>query len=178
MYSLVRKHSSHNLLPDIISCASLHPFPDYVLYFSSLNIIPYILKPGLDNRDYGRSDPPRWPSDTPLSAKLALTSPTSGGRSVGMVRSRTKATESVGRIQKHWDCRVCPPFRIQNKQKSHCFGNWNCIRLQVKRGRYLIWWVQWMRLALSKGANRAGVSHPSLEDVITSSFQNDLFSSF
>jgi len=31
---------------------------------------------------------------TPLySQKLALTSPTGGGRSVGMVRSRTKATE-------------------------------------------------------------------------------------
>jgi hypothetical protein len=31
---------------------------------------------------------------TPLSPqKLALTSPTSGGRSVGRIRSRTKATE-------------------------------------------------------------------------------------
>ena len=42
----------------------------------------------------GRGDPLRWPRDTPLSAKkLALTSPTDGGRSVGIVRSRTKATE-------------------------------------------------------------------------------------
>jgi hypothetical protein len=33
---------------------------------------------------------------TPLyQQKLALTSPTGGGRSVGMVRSRTKATEFV-----------------------------------------------------------------------------------
>jgi hypothetical protein len=33
---------------------------------------------------------------TPLyPQKLALTSPTGGGRSVGIVRSRTKATESV-----------------------------------------------------------------------------------
>jgi hypothetical protein len=38
-------------------------------------------------------DPPHWPCDTSLSAKLALTSPTSGGRSVGIVLSRTKATE-------------------------------------------------------------------------------------
>jgi hypothetical protein len=30
-----------------------------------------------------------------LEAKLALTSPTSGGRSVGIVRSRTQATEFV-----------------------------------------------------------------------------------
>jgi hypothetical protein len=33
-----------------------------------------------------------------LSAKLALTSPTSGGRSAGIVRSRTKATEFVLRV--------------------------------------------------------------------------------
>jgi hypothetical protein len=33
---------------------------------------------------------------TPLLQRLALTSPTSGGRSVGIVRSRTKATELLG----------------------------------------------------------------------------------
>jgi len=40
----------------------------------------------------GRGDPLRWPRDTPLSAKVGTT-PTGGGRSVGIVRSRTKATE-------------------------------------------------------------------------------------
>jgi hypothetical protein len=35
----------------------------------------------------------RWPRDTLYSQKLVLISPTSGGRSVGIVRSRTKATE-------------------------------------------------------------------------------------
>jgi hypothetical protein len=48
---------------------------------------------GLESRDYGRWDPSRWPSGTPYPEKLALTSPTSGGRSVGIVRSRTQATE-------------------------------------------------------------------------------------
>jgi hypothetical protein len=47
---------------------------------------------GLENRDYGSMDPPRSPRDTFHPKKLALTSPTSGGRSVGIVRSRTKAT--------------------------------------------------------------------------------------
>jgi hypothetical protein len=47
---------------------------------------------GLESRDYGRRDPPRRPRNTPLSAKV-LTSPTIGGRSVGIVRSRTKGTE-------------------------------------------------------------------------------------
>ena len=41
----------------------------------------------------GRGDPLRWPRDTLYPQKLALTSPTGGVRSVGIVRSRTKAAE-------------------------------------------------------------------------------------
>jgi hypothetical protein len=48
---------------------------------------------GLENRDYGRGDLPRWPLDTLFPQKLALTSPISGSSSVDIVRSRTKATE-------------------------------------------------------------------------------------
>jgi hypothetical protein len=47
---------------------------------------------GLENREYSRGDPSR---DTFYPQKLALTSPTSGGRSVGIVGSRTKATVFV-----------------------------------------------------------------------------------
>jgi hypothetical protein len=50
---------------------------------------------GLKNREYGRGDPLRWPSDTLNPQKLALTSPKCGGRSVGIVRFRTKTTEFV-----------------------------------------------------------------------------------
>jgi hypothetical protein len=49
----------------------------------------------LEIREYGRGNPLRWPNDTHSPQKLALTSPTNGGRSVGIVRSRTKATEFV-----------------------------------------------------------------------------------
>jgi hypothetical protein len=42
---------------------------------------------GTEGREYGCGDPLRWPRDTLYPQKLALTSPTSGGR------SRTKATE-------------------------------------------------------------------------------------
>jgi hypothetical protein len=48
---------------------------------------------GLENREYGRGDPSRWPHGTLYPQKLVLTSPTSGGRSVGIVRSRTQAAE-------------------------------------------------------------------------------------
>jgi hypothetical protein len=48
---------------------------------------------GLENREYGRRDPSRWPRGTLYPQKLALTSLTSGGRSVGIVSSRTQATE-------------------------------------------------------------------------------------
>jgi hypothetical protein len=48
---------------------------------------------GLEGRAYGNKDPSRWPRGTFYPQKLALTSPTSGSRSVGIVRSRTKAKE-------------------------------------------------------------------------------------
>jgi hypothetical protein len=47
----------------------------------------------LEIREYGRRDPSRWPRGTFYPQKLALTSSTSGGCSVGIVRSRTQATE-------------------------------------------------------------------------------------
>jgi hypothetical protein len=50
-------------------------------------------KSGLENRECGRMDPSRWSRDNLYPQKLALTSPTYGCRSVGIVRSRTEATE-------------------------------------------------------------------------------------
>jgi hypothetical protein len=50
---------------------------------------------GLENREYGRGNPLCWPLDTPYRQKLALTSTTSGGRSVGIDRLQAKATEFV-----------------------------------------------------------------------------------
>jgi hypothetical protein len=47
----------------------------------------------LESWEYGRRDPSRWPRGTLYPQKLALTSPTSGGRSVGIIRSRTEGTE-------------------------------------------------------------------------------------
>jgi hypothetical protein len=48
---------------------------------------------GLESREYDRRDPSRWPRGTLYPQKLAVTSLTSGGRSVGFVRSRTLAKE-------------------------------------------------------------------------------------
>jgi hypothetical protein len=47
----------------------------------------------LEMREYGRKYPSHWPRVNLYMWKLALTSRTSGGRSVGTVRSRTQATE-------------------------------------------------------------------------------------
>jgi hypothetical protein len=47
---------------------------------------------GLESRDYGRRELQPWPRDTLYPQKLALNSSTSGGRSIGIVSSRTKAT--------------------------------------------------------------------------------------
>jgi hypothetical protein len=48
---------------------------------------------GLEIREYGRRDLSRWPRGILYPHKLALISAISGGLSVGIVRSRTEATE-------------------------------------------------------------------------------------
>jgi hypothetical protein len=47
----------------------------------------------LGSREYGLRDPSRWPRGTLYLQKLALTSPTSGGGSVRILRSQTQAAE-------------------------------------------------------------------------------------
>jgi hypothetical protein len=47
----------------------------------------------LESREYGRRDPSSWLCDILYPQKLALTSPTSAGHSVGVVRSWAQATE-------------------------------------------------------------------------------------
>jgi hypothetical protein len=46
---------------------------------------------GLENQEYCRRDSSRWPRSSLYPQTLALTSPTSGGRSVGIVGLRTHA---------------------------------------------------------------------------------------
>jgi hypothetical protein len=48
---------------------------------------------GLENPKYGRRDPSRWPCGTLRPQKLALTSSTSDGRSVGVIRSWAQTKE-------------------------------------------------------------------------------------
>jgi hypothetical protein len=50
---------------------------------------------GLKSQECGRRDSSRWPRGTFYPQKLALTSPTSGFRSVGIGRSRTQSTKFV-----------------------------------------------------------------------------------
>jgi hypothetical protein len=52
----------------------------------------------LESQEHGRRDPSRWPRGTLYQQKLVLISPTSGGRSVGIVRSWTQATELLFRF--------------------------------------------------------------------------------
>jgi hypothetical protein len=54
---------------------------------------PRALISGLENREYGRRDPSRWSRGSLYPQNLALTSPISGGGSVGIVRSWIQATE-------------------------------------------------------------------------------------
>jgi hypothetical protein len=47
----------------------------------------------LESQEYGQRNLSSWPHGTLYPQKLALTSPTSGGRSVGIVHSHTQVTE-------------------------------------------------------------------------------------
>jgi hypothetical protein len=85
---------------------------------------------GLESREYGRSDPSRWPRGTLYSQTLALASPTSGGRSIGIVCSRTQATEC---FIIHYRTEV-QRVRTQEKQNTqtdmwptskHSFSRWS-----------------------------------------------------
>jgi hypothetical protein len=60
---------------------------------------------GLESREYGRKDPNRLSRDTHYPQRLALTSPTSGGHSVGIGHSRTEARELF------FSLRQCGPTR-------------------------------------------------------------------
>jgi hypothetical protein len=53
----------------------------------------------VENREYGRRDQSRLPRGTPYPQKLVLTSPTSGGHSVCIVRSQTQATELFSTVE-------------------------------------------------------------------------------
>jgi hypothetical protein len=68
----------------------------------------------LESLEYGRRNPSRWPRGTLYPWKLALTSPTSSGRSVGIVRSRTQATELLvllpKQVKTNFSQAVCRPF--------------------------------------------------------------------
>jgi hypothetical protein len=64
---------------------------------------------GLENRDYGRRDSSRWQHGTLYTQQLALTSSTSGGRSVSTVRSRTQARE----FSLAWSHRIDLPLNCQ-----------------------------------------------------------------
>jgi hypothetical protein len=49
--------------------------------------------PIIGNQENGSKDSPRWTRDTLYTQKLALTSPASGGRSVGIVMLQNQDTE-------------------------------------------------------------------------------------
>jgi hypothetical protein len=82
-----------------------------------------------------------------------------------MVINKTDESESLG----FWTLSINRNFKYKRKQH---FGNWICFCPQVS-GRL----VQQLRLALSKGPNRVGVSPSSSpEDGSRSSFWNMVFS--
>jgi hypothetical protein len=83
----------------------------------------------LENRDYGRRDPSRLPCGTIYPQKLALASLTNGGRSVGIVRSRTQATEfslvltTIGLLTT-WISTLLTPFLLKCLDLCYFVTQW------------------------------------------------------
>jgi hypothetical protein len=81
---------------------------------------------GLESREDGRRSPSRWPRGTLYSQKLTLTSPTSGGRSDGIVRSLTQATEfSLVLVGGALDRDESTEVFMINEQAVSWILNWN-----------------------------------------------------
>jgi hypothetical protein len=68
---------------------------------------------GLEHREYYRGDPLRWPRDTLYPA-------TSGGHSVGIVHTRTQATEFSFLTRNIGDLQTCCGSREETQQR----GRW------------------------------------------------------
>jgi hypothetical protein len=64
-------------------------------WHAPIHVFRFAITSGLGNREHVLRDPLCWPRNALYPERLALTSPTSSGRSVGIVRSRTKATKFV-----------------------------------------------------------------------------------
>jgi hypothetical protein len=89
-------------LADIVSCMLCHWFIQDGIFLvrnkvwaSWIQLRSYLEKKSsgswLESREYSCRDPLCWPLGTLYPQKLALTSPTSGGHSVGIVRSWTQS---------------------------------------------------------------------------------------
>jgi hypothetical protein len=76
-----------------------------------------------------RIRPSRWPRGTLYPQKLAVTSPTSGGRSVGVVRSRTQPTVFVFIFQPLWGRGLVNSFLIRrgSAPKKYSTGQGPCV---------------------------------------------------
>jgi hypothetical protein len=73
----------------LLSCTSTPPYVSVSISFTPLPLHTFVRmsawSTGLEWREYGRRDPSRCPRGTLYPQNLALTSPTSDGRSVGIV---------------------------------------------------------------------------------------------
>jgi hypothetical protein len=67
----------------------LPEFDQYLVIYTFFNFAMKSSGSCLENQEYGHRDPSRWPRGTLYPQKLAITSPTSSGPSVGIVRSLT-----------------------------------------------------------------------------------------
>jgi hypothetical protein len=75
---------------------------------------------GLEIREYGRRSPSRSPRGTIYPQTLALSSPTNGGSSVRIVRSRTQATEYFSFLEEQSDYECWVEKDLEGSSSGPC----------------------------------------------------------
>jgi hypothetical protein len=87
----------------------------------------------LQSQEYGHRDSSHWPRDTLYLQNLALTSPTIGGRSVGIVRLRTQATEFS--LVYHLTCIKAGAIRLTLRRKLYevQLNRWSSVSVTLPR---------------------------------------------
>jgi hypothetical protein len=90
---------------------------------------------GVESRECGCRDPSRWLRGTFYPQKLALTSPTSGGRPVGTVRSWTQATELSLLSSRRYTKSIvfCEAESYRLSEVRGIFEGTSCFHLQVPK---------------------------------------------
>jgi hypothetical protein len=126
----------------------------------------------LENSKYGRRDPSCWSRGTFYPQKLALTSPTSGGLSVGIVLSQPQTTENFSTFRY-----ITPSIqtKITTKVSREYLSSTSCQVYILQAGFLLRFHFEGTKVEMKKNSDETSVGFQRILHVI--SHGHDILSS-